>query len=391
MLKSLGAVRFLMIGVFSPTLYRTGGAELVAISMINALKQQGYKVIVSANKKINPKNMRKIYGKNVNIDAQMVFPFHLFPPYNRFNVYTVALQSYALKLKCDILIDAYAFSPFPWADIIYFQGSSLLKRLSTPSMRNAFFIPYSKLLKSIKNSKQRIVLVNSKFTADFLMETFPLEGVIRTLYPPVATKFFNAGGSNFSKPRNDTSITVSRISSEKRLELIPLIAELTNKKISFVIVGSCQSKETLYSILRLTKKLRMTNRVKILTDVSRNHLRTLLWSSKVYLHTMKNEAFGISPIEAMASGCTPVVHDSGGPREYVPEHLRYKSIEEAAEKIERAITDWSPENAKRMLRIANRFDESEFSKKFIEVMSSCVKRKKNRRARSVESSVIKMG
>jgi glycosyltransferase involved in cell wall biosynthesis len=48
---------------------------------------------------------------------------------------------------------------------------------------------------------------------------------------------------------------------------------------------------------------------------------------------MVGEHFGISIVEAMALGCIPVVHDSGGMREFVPTQYRYRTIEQAAEKI----------------------------------------------------------
>lgn len=369
----------LIIGVFNPTLYGIGGGEVVTINMINALKQQGYKVIISANKKINqtkPINAlaRARYGKNVAIDAQIVFPFHLFPPYNVHNVYTIALQTYILRLKCNILIDTCAVSPFPWADIIYFQGPSFsFERLSIPSMRKIFFLPYITLLKSIKNLNQKIIFANSKFTAEALIKQFSYKDISPyVLYPPVATNFFNPDKLNLNKSRDDVVVAFSRLSKEKRLEVISRIAKLTDKRIFFIIAGNCQSVETLYSIQKSIKKLKVTKRVKVFPNITQDQLRTLLWNSKAYLHTGKYEPFGITIAEAMSSGCIPVVHDSGGPREFVPEYLRYKSIEEAAMKIEKAISEWSPEHAERMLSIANRFNEKEFSKKFLNIVNQLI-------------------
>ena len=367
----------MIIGVFSPTLYRIGGGELVAINMINALKHQGYEVIVSVNRKIEQTRITKFYGKEVVVDAQIIFPFHLFAPYDRYNLYTIALQSYILKLKCDILIDTYALHPFPWSDVTYFMGSRFLKKSSILGVRNSFFLPYFRLLKSIKNPNRNLFLPCSKYSAEILRETFPSKDIqIYVLYPPVRTKFFNPTESNFDNPRDNVSITVSRISREKRLDAIPHIAKLTDKNISFVIAGGCESGETLHSLLKEIKKLKVTDRVKVLTNISRDQLRTLLWKSKVYLHTMKNELFGITIAEGMSSGCIPVVHDSGAPREFVPGHLRYRSIEEAARTIEKAISEWSPEYAEKTSRIANRFDENEFSERFMGVINSYVKEEK---------------
>ena len=67
-----------------------------------------------------------------------------------------------------------------------------------------------------------------------------------------------------------------------------------------------------------------------------------MWESKVYLHTYVNEAFGISIVEAIAAGCVLIVHNSGGPREFVTEHLRYETTQEAVKAIEKAVDQWSP-------------------------------------------------
>ncbi|MHA2231946.1 MAG: glycosyltransferase [Candidatus Hodarchaeales archaeon] len=364
------------VGLFTPTLYRIGGAELVAVTMANALKQHGYEVIVSSNKRIDQMKMRKFYGESADIDAQIIFPFHFFSAYSHYNTYTLALQSFILKLNCDILIDVYGISPFSWCDIVYFQGSNLLKNSSSFGVRSAFFVPYFKLLKPFKNLHEKTILANSKFKARFLKDYFqknelPFERTCcDVLYPPVATSFFRPDVWNLNRPRKNVSITVSRISPGKRLEIVPYIAKLTPKDTSFIIVGASHVKKTMCSILRLTKKLGVTDRVKVLTDVPRDQLKTLLCDSKVYLHTMPDEAFGISIIEGMSSGCTPVVHDSGGPMEFIPKSFRYKSVEEAATRIEEAISNWTPERAKIMSESAARFDKKEFSRKFIHVVNS---------------------
>jgi glycosyltransferase involved in cell wall biosynthesis len=152
--------------------------------------------------------------------------------------------------------------------------------------------------------------------------------------------------------------------------IIPYIAKSTSKAVSFTIAGLVSSKESLNSLLRLTKELGVSEKVKILTNVRRNRLKEILLDSKVYLHTAINEHFGISIVEAMSSGCIPVVHDSGGPREFVPQDLRYKSIEEAAEKVEKAMYEWSPKQAVKFSKIACEFNENNFAEKFISIFHS---------------------
>jgi len=111
----------------------------------------------------------------------------------------------------------------------------------------------------------------------------------------------------------------------------------------------------------------------LLFNISRENVRNLLWSSKAYLHTGENEPFGITIVEAMASGCIPIVHNSGGPKEIVPEDLRYTTVEEAAVKIENAVLGWSAKKSNQMADIAKKFDEKEFSKGFLDVLNSYIK------------------
>jgi glycosyltransferase involved in cell wall biosynthesis len=109
-------------------------------------------------------------------------------------------------------------------------------------------------------------------------------------------------------------------------------------------------------------------KVKLLPNISRRELRDVLRRSKVYLHTSKNEPFGISIIEAMSSGCIPIVPDSGGPKEFVPKQLRYERVEEAASLIESSMFNWSPQKAEEFIQVSDRFSEEKFRKEFFRIV-----------------------
>jgi len=85
------------------------------------------------------------------------------------------------------------------------------------------------------------------------------------------------------------------------------------------------------------------------------------------LHTMVGEHFGISIVEAMASGCIPVVHNSGGMKEFVPAPNRYESLQDAADKIDSAINNWSTEKTFEPKKIADQFSLANFSRRFMEL------------------------
>ncbi len=67
----------------------------------------------------------------------------------------------------------------------------------------------------------------------------------------------------------------------------------------------------------------------------------LLAKAKVYVHCAQNEHFGITIVEAMAAGCVPVVHNSGGPKEIVSDDVgfRWSDLDEAAGQVRRAMED----------------------------------------------------
>jgi glycosyltransferase involved in cell wall biosynthesis len=52
--------------------------------------------------------------------------------------------------------------------------------------------------------------------------------------------------------------------------------------------------------------------------------KDILGRAMAYVHCAENEHFGITIVEAMAAGCVPVVHDSGGPREIVTSDVGFR-------------------------------------------------------------------
>jgi glycosyltransferase involved in cell wall biosynthesis len=82
------------------------------------------------------------------------------------------------------------------------------------------------------------------------------------------------------------------------------------------------------------------------TNLPNSQLIAMLRDSQVYVHLMEGEHFGIAPIEALASGCITLVHNSGGMREFIPDEFRWENYVDLKEKIVRymestqQIADW---------------------------------------------------
>jgi alpha-1,2-mannosyltransferase len=359
----------LNVGIFSPVINWCGGAEWVAVNIIGALKEQGHQVIVLTNSPLNQERFKRVFNRTLNVDQQIIFPFAFLPPTELKNIYTDAIRSLMLKSKCQVVVDTFSNAMLPGSSVSYIHHPLLrMIELGAPFLRNKmYFLPYKSYLKFNKNNlTNRLVFANSKFTAKAIKIETGIDAQI--LYPPVIQET-NAEMRFFEQRRENNVITVGRICPGKNLAVIPHIASLTRKDINFTIVGLLESRELELSLLKLAKELNVSDRVRILTNVRREELQSALIRSKVYLHTKMNEHFGISIVEAMSLGCTPVVHDSGGAQEFVPKSQRYKTLEEAAEKIEKAIDQWDSIQARKTLKSAEKFNERNFRKQFIDAFT----------------------
>ena len=62
-------------------------------------------------------------------------------------------------------------------------------------------------------------------------------------------------------------------------------------------------------------------------------LLEILQDSRIYVHLMEGEHFGIAPVEGLASGCVTVVHNSGGMKEFIPDEFRWETYDDLKAKI----------------------------------------------------------
>jgi alpha-1,2-mannosyltransferase len=361
----------LKVGVFHPTLNMYGGAEWVAISMINSLKRAGHQTIVLTNKRIDHQKIKKVFGVELQADREVVFPAAPFPPLDFHNIYSDFIRILFLKHKCDVLIDTRTNGICPGVDIsyIHYPFFGVLEIIKSRKLNNSYYLPYRLYERKWAQNPDRLIFSNTKFTSAAVKKFLGINSVV--LYPPISKVFYS--NSTDINTREDVVVSVGRISPEKFFTLIPTIAKFTDKKIHFLIVGLKQDEQELNRILRMIALNHVADRVKVMTDISKEQLLKILRTSKVFLHPVHSEQFGISIVEAMASGCIPIVHNSGGPAEFVPDSYRFNEVKEAAEKIDRAILEWTHRKAQEIVRIAEFFSEDNFSTRFISLFNSYIK------------------
>ncbi|MGB8779814.1 MAG: glycosyltransferase [Candidatus Bathyarchaeia archaeon] len=362
------------VGVFCPTLNVYGGGEFVTVVIANTLAQNNYDVILFINEEINQREIEKFFGKSLDPSIKAIVKPSRVQQRGLLDFYQTIFRSYIFKSKCDIWIDSYSNCVFPWTNVTYIHFPFLnhyyyrpgFPYLKSGSMRALGGLPYSLFEKNFANYNGKLILANSHYTADEIGRFSGKKAEV--LYPPVPSIIFNSNPETLTKnQRKNLVVTISRFGPDKGLEKIPHIASLTDAGIEFAIIGRVHYRDTLLSLQKLTEKLGLKDRVKFFPDASRMEMKQILKKAKIYLHTMIGEHFGISIVEAMAMGCIPIIHDSGGAKEFVPKDFRYRTVHEAAEKITKEIYEWSSEKAIKTVKIAEKFREENFSSEFMKL------------------------
>jgi glycosyltransferase involved in cell wall biosynthesis len=163
-----------------------------------------------------------------------------------------------------------------------------------------------------------VLLSVSDFTQGFVKKKWERDS--RTVYPPCPVEAF----SELSRvqPRDNLVVTIGRIVPEKRFHLFVELARLVPKT-RFVAIGSLSDERSAY--YEQLKRTAPENVSFVLSPLRK--VKDLLGRAMAYVHCAENEHFGITIVEAMAAGCVPIVHDSGGPREIVTSDVGFRWLD----------------------------------------------------------------
>jgi glycosyltransferase involved in cell wall biosynthesis len=163
-----------------------------------------------------------------------------------------------------------------------------------------------------------VVFANSCFTRERVRELWP-SARCEVLYPPV-----DAPAAMRARERDIDVVTLGNIAPEKhQLEQVKLAESMPGRR--FALVGAVNSPVYRRRLERVIRSRRLTN-VTLVLDASSRVVSEHLWRARVLLHMKESEHFGIAVAQAIAHGCVPIVHDSGGQVEIVTDPaLRFQS------------------------------------------------------------------
>jgi len=311
--------------IVHPRMSVMGGGERVAIHSIKEALREGHEVYL-ATEEFDVPAFEDFFGVQDlfrNVRLRTYPPFR--PLFDRAVLYQRLLYQQQRLRKIvstgrgyDLLLNTaeVANQPgtrLPSAQYCYFpEYFSHLESNAFPKLWDLYYLPARAFYHSRVSHINRLLAV-SDFTRQIVKKNWGRESIV--LYPPCPIDLY----SDLSPRKEDLVITVGRMAPEKRMELFLEVARRL-QDIKFAIIGSvAPGKESYYKKL----KAAAPNNVSFLVSPLRK-AKDILGRAKIYFHSAFNEHFGITIVEAMAAGCVPIVHNSGGPREIVTENVGFK-------------------------------------------------------------------
>jgi glycosyltransferase involved in cell wall biosynthesis len=217
------------------------------------------------------------------------------------------------------------------------------------------------------------VLTNSEFSRRAIFKTFGIDSVV--LHPPVDVDAFRKA-SLTAETREDAILVISRIHPSKKIEnAIRLAKLLKQSKVGnhMNIVGNISPGGTgYYNYLRqLIKHYDLEDFVRFEVNARFDKLLSLMCRSKVYVHPMPGEPFGISTVEAMSAGIIPVVPDIGGHTEFVPAKYQFHTLGRGVEAVAAALEAPASERI-RISQFTQKYSVANYVKKFQEIVAQVI-------------------
>jgi alpha-1,2-mannosyltransferase len=200
---------------------------------------------------------------------------------------------------------------------------------NNPTIAKSVFATYVKLAYyclfavcyGIAGSMAHLVMVNSNWTLHHIQQLwrpFGNKKCIHVVFPPCDTgNFEDLPLAN----RKNIIISVGQFRPEKDHPLQLRSFALFRKKynqwdVKLVLLGSCRDTEDqsrVDELRHLATDLKISDSVEFVLNQPFSVLKQWLGRSRVGLHTMWNEHFGIGVVEMMSAGCITIAHRSGGP------------------------------------------------------------------------------
>ncbi len=335
----------LRIGIIYKDLSPRSGSRRFIYKTTHRLIQQDHEVKLFTNKL----DFKTCFEEYITLPYEIIPLNEKFK--GRFDHFIISrdaikLGKKAAKWKPDVVFMQYAgelwFPPYFYGigDSI---GVAYLHRIPIRKNKSRNFLNkvYYQLIdhwEKISLQKLHMVLVNSKFVVRGLKKTRVLPSKI-----PIEVMPLGVDHSIFYPTNEDKGflLCLSRIHPQKNLELAIHSMNMVKSNIPLIIAGNIHNQFYYEELLNLIYKLKLSNVVKIRTNITDNEIIRLMQTCSLFLFPSLEDTFGIAVLEAMSCGKTVIACNSGGVPEVIGDSrfLLNPYPEEWANIIDMLITD----------------------------------------------------
>ncbi len=327
--------------VVYPSLDIYGGAEKVCHNVLKTLVQHGQNVQLLTFD-FDPQRYTQVMGEDlpegvvVHALGKRMDTAPPFTIYKKHHSIVHLLKKFRDSLEYDFLFMTQSSSPFEPVflskakkNIAYLHFPEIHVDYSYSSFKRKVYLWLFKRWVEAGIRKLDVVFCNSHYTQEMIERYWSPFGVKSStvVYPPVNLTDFWC--STPPGQRRKRVVYIGRFVPMKRHGMMKKLAA-DFPEYEFVSIGGFMETEKEW-FNRFSKDLPSNYVLK--PNLPGPELRKTLQESRIYAHLMEGEHFGIAPIEAAASGCITLVHNSGGPKEFIPEGFRWKIYEDLKQKI----------------------------------------------------------
>ncbi len=297
---------------FNPYLDSLGGGERYFLQVLKFFLDKGWQVDLAWNSK----NIIKKSLIRLDIDI------------NRVNIVNEIYKIF--KSKNNILNKYKKTCKY---NLIFYLSDGSLPFLFGKKNIVHFQVPFKNVNGSLFSNQIKIkfiskIICNSYFTKKIIDNEFKVNS--KVLYPPLSNKFTKGKKENLilSVGRFD-----SILNNKKQDLMVLTFKKMLKKKLisnwKLVLAGGSLKKNNFINLLKREVK---NQPIEILENISFQKLKSLYSKAKIYWHEAgygedlirypeRAEHFGLSVVEAMASGAVPIVFNGGGLPEIINNKL----------------------------------------------------------------------